>query len=204
MERTDIIQAIREKIVMEMEAKGFSKRRLSTAAGLSQTLIRDLLERTQNPGIGTLHKIAEALEIPFDDLNGVSRVQLVGKIGAGGAVAYFPEDHEFESVARPPLAPGPLCAFVVEGDSMLPRFDPGDIIYVRRDHDGILPQYMGRYCAVHLTDGGTYLKMLAPGSKPGLFTLRSLNAADMPDCEVVWASPVLFVMQADAASFFRG
>ena len=29
---------------------------------------------------------------------------------------------------------------------------------------------------------------------PGRFTLRSLNAADMENVEVIWAAPVLFVM----------
>lgn len=120
----------------------------------------------------------------------------MGEIGAGGMVAYFKEDLELEYVERPPLAPGPLMALVVRGDSMLPKYEAGDIIYVRRDHDGVLPIYVGRYCAVHLTDGGTYLKILAPGTEPGKFTLRSLNAADMPNCEVVWAAPVLFVKPA--------
>jgi hypothetical protein len=30
--------------------------------------------------------------------------------------------------------------------------------------------------------------------REGVYTLRSLNAEDMTDVEVVWASPVLFVM----------
>jgi len=87
-------------------------------------------------------------------------------------------------------------ALVVCGDSMLPKYEPGDVIYIRRDHDGVLPAYLNRYCAVHLSDGGTYLKILAPGSAANRYTLRSLNAADMVDVEVTWAAPVLFVMPA--------
>lgn len=191
------IAALRRAIEREMEAKGFSRRSLSTSSGLSQTAIRDVLERTQNPGIGTLHRIAEALEMPLEDLMGNNMVPLLGCVGAGGMVAYFNEDMDVDYVARPPLAPGPLMALVVKGDSMLPKYEAGDIIYVRRDHDGVLPIYVGRYCAVHLTDGGTYLKILAPGTEPGRFTLRSLNAADMENVEVVWAAPVLFVKPAD-------
>jgi phage repressor protein C with HTH and peptisase S24 domain len=188
------IDAIRARIDSEMKAKGFSRRGLAAKAGVGQTSIRDLLERTDNPGIGTLHKIAEALEMPFDEISGVERVPLLGSIGAGGAVAYFKDDHEFETVPRPPLAVGRMMALQVLGDSMLPKYEPGDIVYVRRDHEGILPAYIGRYCAVHLADGGTYLKILAAGSVPDRFTLRSLNAADMENVEVIWASPVLFVM----------
>lgn len=188
------IKAIRQAIEVEMARKGFSRRSLSSASGLSQTAVRDLLTRTDNPGIGTLHKIAEALQVPVESINGAESVTLAGEIGAGGAIAYYLDGHAFETVPRPPLAPGPLVAFRVSGDSMLPKYEPDDVIYVRRDHDGLLPQYMGRYCAVHLVDGGTYLKILAPGTVEGRYTLRSLNAADMADVEVVWASPVLFVM----------
>lgn len=188
------IETIRESIVREMEAKGFSRRKLSITAGLSQTAVRDLLDRTDNPGIGTLHKIAEALQVPVEAINGSARVPLMGEIGAGGLVAYFKDDNELPTVERPPLAPGPLMALVVSGESMLPKYEPGDIVYVRRDHDGVLPLYLNRYCAVHLSDGGTYLKRLAQGTEAGRYTLRSLNAADMENVEVIWASPVLFVM----------
>lgn len=188
------IQAIRDTIVAEMERKGFSKRKLSISAGIGATAIRDLLERTENPGIGTLHKVAEALDMPFESIIGAGAVQLVGRIGAGGAIAWLPEDDEFETVPRPPLTPGPLMALEVSGASMLPKYEPGDIIYVRRDHEGVLPAYLNDYCAVHLADGGTYLKILAAGSKPDRYTLRSLNAPDMENVEVIWASPVLFIM----------
>lgn len=188
------IQAIRERIEAAMELKGFSRRSLSVKAGLSQTAVRDVLERTGNPGIGTLHKIAEALELPADALSGIEDVPLEGEIGAGGLIAYFKDDLEREMVPRPPLAFGRLMALRVSGASMLPKYEAGDIVYVRRDHDGVLPEYLGRYCAVHLSDGGTYLKRLAPGTEPDRYTLQSLNAADMANVEVVWASPVLYVM----------
>ena len=185
---------IRESIEREMEAKGFSRRSLSSAAGLSESAVRDLLTKVDNPGIGTLLKVAEALQVPFETINGTDRVPLMGRVGAGGAIAYLPEEEEYSTVPRPPLAPGPLMALEVIGDSMLPKYEPGDTIYVRRDHDGVLPAYLGRYCAVHLADGGTYLKILAQGTEPDRYTLRSLNAADMSNVEVVWASPVRFVM----------
>jgi SOS-response transcriptional repressor LexA len=185
---------IRESIEREMEAKGFSRRRLSAAAGLSESAVRDLLTKVENPGIGTLLKVAEALQVPFESINGTDQVPLLGRIGAGGAIAYLAEGEEYSFVPRPPLAPGPMMALEVIGDSMLPKYEPGDIIYVRRDHEGVLPPYLGRYCAVHLSDGGTYLKILAPGTEPDRYTLRSLNAADMENVEVIWAAPVLFVM----------
>lgn len=67
------IEMIRRTIEKEMAEKGFSRRSLSTAAGLSQTAVRDVLERTENPGIGTLHKIADALQMPFDKIRELYR-----------------------------------------------------------------------------------------------------------------------------------
>lgn len=199
MPKPDIVN-IRETIEREMEAKGFSRRSLSGKAGLSESAVRDLLTRTENPGIGTLYAVAEALELPIEAINGSEAVPLLGTIGAGGMVAYFKDDHESEVVPRPPLAPGRLMALRVAGDSMLPKYDPGDIIYIRRDHDGVVEQDLNRYCAVHCADGGTYLKLLSPGTEPGRFTLRSLNAADMENVEVIWASRVLFVMPGASKS----
>ena len=187
------IQAIRDRITAHMEAKGFSRRGISVKLG-GPTLLRDVLEKTANPGIGTLHKIAEAIDMPLADMIGGDRVQLAGSIGAGGVIAFFKDDHEFETVPRPPLAPGPLMALCVSGDSMLPKYEPGDVIYVRRDHDGVLPEYLGQYCAIHAADGGTYLKILTAGTEPDRYTLRSLNAADMENVEVVWAAQVQFIM----------
>jgi phage repressor protein C with HTH and peptisase S24 domain len=195
MPRPDII-IIRETIEREMEAKGFSRRKLSNKAGLSESAVRDLLTRTENPGIGTLYAVAEALELPLEAINGSEAVPLLGTIGAGGMVAYFKEDHETELVPRPPLAPGRLMALRVAGDSMLPKYEPGDIVYIRRDHDGVHPEDINRYCAIHCADGGTYLKVLSRGTEDGKFILRSLNAADMVNIEVIWASRVLFVMPA--------
>lgn len=193
------INLIRETIEREMKRKGFSRRSLSTAAGLSESAVRDLLKRTDNPGVGTLRKVAEALEMPADALTGAGlEVPVLGKVGAGGQVMFAAgadeEDGEFDMVPRPPLVAGRLMALQVEGSSMLPKYESGDIIYVRRDHEGVLPGYIGKYCAVRTVDGGTWLKILAAGSEAGLYTLRSLNAEDMVNVEVVWASPVLFVM----------
>lgn len=196
------IDTIRREIESAMKAKGFSKRSLSKAAELSESAVRDLLTRTDNPGIGTLTKIAEALEMPVDRLTGAGlTVPILGNIGAGGEVIFATDpdielngDNDLPTVPRPPLVTGRLMALQVVGSSMLPKYEDGDIIYVRRDHEGLLPTYLNRYCAVRTGDGGTFLKVLSPGSEAGRYTLRSLNAPDMENVEVVWASPVLFVM----------
>lgn len=201
------IERIRALIESEMKRKGFSKRSLSKAAELSESAVRDLLTRTDNPGISTLRSVAEALEMPLDRLTGeLAMVPVLGEIGAGGEILFTVDpdkelNHKSDlpSVPRPPLTTGRLMALQVQGSSMLPKYESGEIVYVRRDHDGVLPEYLNRYCAVRTADGGTYLKVLAAGSEPERYTLRSLNAPDMENVQVVWASPVLFVMPAQTA-----
>jgi transcriptional regulator with XRE-family HTH domain len=195
------ITAIRARIEKAMQEKGFSRRSLSKAADLSESAVRDVLSRIDNPGISTLAKIAEALEMPIDHLTGaVLTTPVLGNIGAGGEVLFVGDPdvelHETDlpQVPRPPLATGRLMALKVIGSSMLPKYEDGDVIYVRRDHNGILPSYLGRYCAVRTGDGGTFLKVLSPGTAAGRYTLRSLNAPDMENVEVEWATPVVFVM----------
>lgn len=64
------IQDIRAAILRAMAEKGFSRRRLSAEAGLSESAVRDILTRTQSPGIASLQKIANALEVPIDEITG--------------------------------------------------------------------------------------------------------------------------------------
>lgn len=188
------MKAVRESLGRLMLARDIKRKPLARQAGLGETAIRDIFDESRNDiRVSTLVKLAEFFDVTVDELVGSGPVELVGKIGAGGAVL-FDETDEYETVPRPPLGFGPLIALEVVGSSMLPKYEAGDVIYIRRDHDGVLPEYLNEYCAVRTSDGGTWLKILAPGTEAGRFTLRSLNAEDMPNMEVLWASPVLWVM----------
>lgn len=189
---------LRASLQKAMDERGIKAKPLAIAAGLGETAVRDILKgKTQNVQIGTLHKIAEILEWPVSDLIGDDRVRIEGNIGAGGAIL-FERSTDMETVPRPPGFVGPIIALMVRGDSMLPVYRDGDIVYIRRDHEGVLPEYLGEECAVHTADGGTYLKVLAQGHAPDRYTLRSFNAADMEGVELIWAAPVLFVRRRPA------
>lgn len=187
------LSQFRESLQRIMRSKGIKAKRLSKVAGLGETAVRDILDKGVEPRVGTLIKIADALEVPASSLFG-SQVPVLGKVGAGGCIL-FEESDEPELVDRPPGATGRLMALRVTGESMLPVYRDGDIVYVNRDHEGVLPDYLGEECAVHTVDGGTFLKVLALGSQPNRFTLRSFNAGDMENVELLWATPVLFVMR---------
>lgn len=184
------IESVRAAVQRHMDRVGIKRKPLAKQSGLGETAIRDLFNPERKfVRADTLVKLAEYFETTVDELSGREPVYVAGHVGAGGAIL-FDEETEQEVVPRPAFTPGRLMALRVVGDSMLPKWEGGDVVYVRRDHEGVLDEYIGDYCAVHTADGGTYLKILTRGTELGRFTLRSLNAGDMENAEVVWASPV--------------
>lgn len=195
-----------------VQAHGMANRlsHLRKKAGLTQ----DKLAAELNSGRSTVTKL-ERGEIPMNDrwlekLSAIlnctpsdilgDMVPIVGKIGAGGSVV-FEDLGSAEMVKRPPDTNGELIGLEVDGESMLPKFDPGDIVYISRDRVGVDLSDIGAICACRLLSGETYLKQLAKGSKPGVFTLRSYNAADMEDCELEWATPIRAMTPRHARRF---
>ena len=111
MESNDKVRAICDFIVAEMKAQGISQRKLSGRAGLSESAIRDLLKKVDNPGIGTLFKIAEALNIPFDDL------MAAGDEGEGSSPNRIRAWREFHKMSQEELAAAcdpPTTASVID------------------------------------------------------------------------------------------
>jgi repressor LexA len=176
-----------------MDLKGIKAKPLAKKAGLGETAVRDIFEREgSDMKVGTLHKLAIALDSTIDDIVGATGVSIVGRVGAGGNVIYA-EDHA-GTAPRPPGLAIPVEALEVDGSSMLPRYSSGDVVYIAREHDGVVDEDIGEFCAVRLVSGETYIKQLAYGSRPGFFTLRSLNAEDIVDVELEWATPIVFVL----------
>lgn len=146
-----------------------------------------------------LERLSQVLKCTPTDILG-DFVPVVGKIGAGGTIVFEDIGH-VEEARRPPDTQGELIGLEVEGESMLPKYDPGDIVYISRDRDGVDVSDLGAICACRLLTGETYLKQLVKGSRPGVYTLRSYNAADMEDCELEWATPIRAVTPRHARRF---
>lgn len=193
MSDTPDIETIRANLRRAMALRGIKPTTLSLKVGTNRTLVKDLLEKSKDIQIGTLNKLSSALDVSLADLIAAPRVPIVGFIGAGGEIVY--EDiGQDEHVLRPPGISGTLVALVVRGSSMLPKYRDGDIIYIQRTHEGVLPEYIGEDCAVRLATGETYIKQLIAGNEEGRFTLLSLNAPPIENVEVEWATLVRFVM----------
>ena len=118
---------------------------------------------------------------------GERQVRLKGFVGAGQEVYQFDEDGA-GWVDAPPGGAYDSEAVEVRGDSMLPLYKSGAVLYYSEQ----LPpdRMLGEQCIVQLTDGRVLVKMLRRGSDKGLYTLLSLNAPDIEDVTVEWAAPI--------------
>lgn len=194
------MSAFRARLQRLMDQRDIKRKPLARGAGLGETAIRDIFdEKRKDVRVGTLVRLASFFDMSVDDLLEDPDLPIAGKVGAGGTILFEAEEmYDGPKVPRPPGAYGRILALEVVGVSMLPKYEDGDVVYVNRDIEGIPPNAIGDYCAVRTADGATFLKILAKGSEPGRYTLRSLNAPDMENEEVVWAAPVLWVMQGAA------
>lgn len=139
-----------------------------------------------------LRELASELDFPpFDDVRRLHRMEVWGTIGAGAEIFPFDDPTEltgFDDVEAPPgVVRGK--ALIVRGESMWPRYDDGDLIVIE-DGDYGPEDLLGNECYVRLADGRAFLKILARGSKAGVFTLKSHNFRDIEDVIVEKACPV--------------
>lgn len=132
----------------------------------------------------------------FFDQDALATVPVVGFIGANPAeqVEFTDQGGELERIEAPP---GAHDGFAVEirGNSMAPRFFDGDKVFYSRAK-GLDPRaFLNKDCVVRLRDGRTLLKRVEPGSRRGVFSLRSYNPAmpTIPDAPVEWVAPVVWV-----------
>lgn len=122
-----------------------------------------------------------------------SSVSIMGKVGAGAIIEpdfdQVPPEG-FSQVSLPFPIPDGMIGFEVEGDSMYPRYDPGDIIVVRKEQSRPTESFVGQFAAVLTADGKRFLKRIFAGTKKNLFRLESFNAPPIHDVVIVWVGEI--------------
>lgn len=115
------------------------------------------------------------------------QVQKVGYVGAGQAIVPFEADESEWVDAPPEMEPGTV-AVEVRGESMLPAYEDGFLLYYSKR----LPpaEMLNKRCVVQLANGSMLVKTLRRGTTPGYWNLGSLNAYDIEDQVVEWAAPI--------------
>jgi repressor LexA len=187
---------IRNALRLHMERKGLKAKELSRQAGLNETAVRDLMDRTSDPRIGTLVKLATVLGCTPETLFG-GLLPISGCIVPGGEIRDASECGA-ENTWVAPVAGiiGEPMVYQVAGDHLRPVYGDGDVIFAVRDDSKPVAEFVGEECVMQLAGTGALVfKALGRGHKPGRFTLRSFNAADVEDVALSWVAPAVAVVR---------
>src|SRR5690348_8507942 len=131
-----------------LERTGKSKGGLARAMGVRPGAVSEILS-----GI----RLIKASEIgPIMDYLGLNSVPIMGRVGAGATIE--PENEQVPpeglgEVELPFPISGETIAFEVSGDSMLPKYENGDVIVVYREQRHPLASFFGEEAVVRLKTG---------------------------------------------------
>lgn len=142
--------------------------------------------------------IGEPVPIEILPQPAAQQVPVVGYVGAGAEIFSVDDHAKGAGMDYVDAPPGEISksavALVVRGDSMIPVFEAGDIIYYDRQDNGDLSHLIGKNCVVRLKDGRTFVKKLQHSN--GSYWLHSHNADPIIAPEIEWAGRVLWVKKA--------
>lgn len=186
------------------KSKGLTIEELAEETGLSVSYTGRLEKGERRLSVDLLDRFAKALDVSSQDLlpsnpSKVSNVVAVmGRIGAGAEIS--PEEEQIPpeglyEIETPFPLPDDAIAFEVNGESMWPRYDDGDIIICYRQ--GIVAEeVLGWEAAVKTATGQRYLKRVLKGADSGTFDLESHNAPPIRSVQLVWVAAIQSVIRS--------
>jgi repressor LexA len=168
-----------------LEKTGKSKGGLARAMGVRAGAVSEILS-----GL----RLIKASEIaPIMEYLGLNSVPIMGRVGAGAVIEPENEQVPPEGLGEVEL-PFPISeetiAFEVAGDSMLPKYENGDIIVVYRDQRHPLSSFYGEEAAVRLKSGERYLKTIERGKSASSVNLTSFNAKPINGVKLEWIGEI--------------
>jgi len=172
-----------------LERTGKSKGGLARAMGVRAGAVSEILS-----GL----RLIKASEIgPIMEYLGLNRVPIMGRIGAGAIIE--PEDTQVPpeglgEVELPFPISGETIAFEVAGDSMLPRYQNGDVIVVYREQRHPLASFFGEEAVVRLKTGQRYLKTIERGKSASSVNLTSFNAKPITGVKLEWIGGICVML----------
>ena len=85
-------------------------------------------------------------------------------------------------------------AFEIVGDSMLPKYESGDVIVVYKDQRHPLSSFYGEEAVVRLKTGERYLKTIEKGKSPSVVNLTRFNAKPIVGVKLDWVGEICLSM----------
>src|ERR1700755_2054372 len=143
-------------------------------------------------------RLIKASEIqPIIDYLELNSVPIMGRVGAGATIEPEHEQVPPEGLGEIEL-PFPIAeetiAFEVAGDSMLPKYENGDVIVVYREQRHPLSSFYGEEAAVRLKTGERYLKTIERGKSSSLVNLTSFNAKPINGVKLEWIGEICLTL----------
>src|ERR1700755_18415 len=168
-------------IIRALERTGKSKGGLAKVMGARPGAVSEILS-----GI----RLIKASEIgPMMEYLGLNAVPIMGRVGAGAVIEPDHEQVPPEGLGEGDLSfpiEEELVAFEVSGDSMVPKYENGDVIVCYREQRHPLSSFYGEEAAVRLKTGERYLKTIERGKGQGLVNLSSFNAKPINGVKLDW------------------
>jgi len=164
---------------------GKTKGGLAAAMGVRPGAVSEILAEM---------RLIKASEIqPIIDYLELNAVPIMGRVGAGASISPEFEQMPPEGIGEVEL-PFPIAeetiAFEVVGDSMLPKYESGDIIVVYKDQRHPLSSFYGEEAAVRLKSGERYLKTIERGKTAHVVNLTSFNAKPIAGVKLEWIGEI--------------
>ena len=164
---------------------GKTKGGLAVAMGVRPGAVSEILAEARLIKASELQPIIEYLEL--------NAVPIMGRVGAGASIEPEHEQVPPEGLGEVEL-PFPIAeetmAFEVVGDSMLPKYENGDIIVVYREQRHPLSSFYGEEAAVRLKSGERYLKTIERGKTTHVVNLTSFNAKPITSVKLEWIGEI--------------
>ena len=179
------------KLIKAALAKpGKTKGGLAAAMKVRNGAVSELLAGT---------RLIKADEVPLIvDYLELNAVPLMGRIGAGAVI-----EPEYEQVPPEGLAsidlpfqiPDEMVAFEVSGESMLPKYEDGDVIVTWKEQRHPISAFYGEEAAVMTKDGRRYLKTIERGKSQSVVDLVSFNAKRIESVKLTWVGEVYITLR---------
>src|SRR5216110_1393760 len=172
-----------------LEKPGKTKGGLAAAMGVRPGAVSEILSGVRQIKATEIEAIIEYLEL--------NSVPIMGRVGAGAAIEPEHEQVPPEGLGEVQL-PFPISeetiAFEVAGDSMLPKYENGDVIVVYREQRHPLASFYGEEAAVRVKTGERYLKTIERGKSSTLVNLTSFNAKPINGVRLEWIGEICITL----------
>ncbi len=173
---------------------------LAEKLGVHVTTMNRMERSSSPPSGGRLEQIARILQsTPAELVGGAGphSVPIMGYVGAGAEI--MPEFEQvppegLDTVDVPFAVPEGIIGFAVRGDSMLPRFNEGDVVLVFAEQRRATHTFYGEEAAVRTTDGRRFLKQIMRDGNA--FALWSWNARPITGVLLEWIGEIFTIIPA--------